>query len=104
MEKITLTRKDAAKLLGISTATVTEWVASGRLKAYRINDKPKSPYLFIREDCLAALQAVPVEPVRLRERDVHHETEEKYFRRQKDISKELDALLKIRTGKSRKAE
>jgi hypothetical protein len=52
---------------------------------------------------MAALQAVPVEPVRLREREVKRE--------KKSISLcvrrtrgELDALLKIRTGKDRKVE
>lgn len=104
MEKLTLTRKEAAGLLGISTGTVTRWVLEGRLRAYRINNKPKSPYLFTREDCLAALQAVPVEPIRLREREEKREKEEYFSLRQKDAVKELDALLKIRTGKSRKAE
>lgn len=104
MEKITLTRKEAAELLGISTVTVVQWVQEGRLKAYRVSDRPKSPYLFTREDCMAALQAVPVEPVRLREKKVRCEKEEYFFRRQKDVSKELDALLKIRTGKSKKTE
>lgn len=42
MEKLTLTRKEAAELLGISTATVTQWVLEGRLKAYRVSDRPKS--------------------------------------------------------------
>jgi hypothetical protein len=32
------------------------------------------------------------------------EKEESFFLRRKDASKELDALLKIRTGKSRKSE
>lgn len=104
MEKLTLTRKEAAELLGIYTATVTQWVLEGRLRAYRIHNKPKSPYLFTREDCLAALQAVPVDPVRLREREEKREKEEYFSLRQKDAIKELDALLKIRTGKSRKAE
>ena len=104
MEKLTLTRKEAAELLGISRGTVTRWVLEGRLKAYRISDSPKSPLLFTREDCMAALQAVPVEPVRLREREVKREKEEYFSLRQKDASKELDALLKIGTGKDRKAE
>jgi len=104
MEKITLTRKEAAELLGISTATVTQWVLEGRLKAYRVSDKPKSPYMFTREDCQAALLAVEVEPTRLREREVKREKEESFFRLQKDVSKELDELLNIRTRKSRKAE
>ncbi|EIF0142797.1 excisionase family DNA-binding protein, partial [Salmonella enterica] len=38
VEKITLTRKEAAELLGISTVTVTQWVLDGRLKAYRISN------------------------------------------------------------------
>jgi excisionase family DNA binding protein len=104
MEKLTLTRKEAATILGISTSTVTQWVLEGRLKAYRVSDRPKSPYLFTREDCLAALQAIPVEPARLREGMVKREKKESFFLRQKDASKELDALLKIRTGKNRKAE
>lgn len=53
---------------------------------------------------MAALQAVPVESVRLREREEKREKEEYFSLRQKDAIKELDALLKIRTGKSRKAE
>lgn len=104
MEKLTLTRKDAAAILGISAGTVTQWVLEGRLKAYRVSNSPRSPYLFTREDCLDALKAVPVEPVRLREREVKLEKEESFFRHQKDVSKELEALLKIRTGKNRKAE
>lgn len=103
-EKLTLTRKEAAAILGISTGTVTQWVLEGRLKAYRVSNSPKSPYLFTREDCLAALQVVTVEPVRLREREGKRKKEESFFRLHKDVSKELDALLKIRTGKSRKAE
>ncbi|HII3191050.1 TPA: excisionase family DNA-binding protein [Enterobacter asburiae] len=104
MEKLTLTRKEAAELLGVSRGTVTRWVVEGRLKAYRISDSPKSPLLFTREDCMIALQAVPVEPVHLKERLVNCEKEESFLRLQKDASKDLDALLKIRTGKSRKAE
>ncbi|AHE71464.1 excisionase [Enterobacter ludwigii] len=104
MEKITLTRKEAAELLGISRGTVTRWVLEGRLKAYRISDSPSSPFLFTREACMAALQAVPVEPLRLREREEKREKEESFYLRHKDASKELDALLKIRTGKNRKAE
>lgn len=104
LEKLTLTRKEAAELLGISTATVTQWVLEGRLKAYRVSDKPKSPYLFTREDCLIALQAVPVEPTRLNEREVKRVKAEPSFQLQKDVSKELEALLKIRTRKSRKAD
>lgn len=53
---------------------------------------------------MTALQAVPVEPVHLKERLLKCEKEESFIRLQKDVSKDLDALLKIRTGKSRKAE
>ncbi|MBF2747792.1 excisionase family DNA-binding protein [Enterobacter bugandensis] len=45
--KITLTRKEAAELLGISRGTVTRWVLEGRLKAYRISDSPSSPFLLV---------------------------------------------------------
>ncbi|STB14603.1 DNA binding domain, excisionase family [Citrobacter freundii] len=98
VEKLTLTRKEAAAILGISTATVTQWVLNGRLKAYRVNNRPKSPYLFTREDCLNALQAVPavtVELKRLNEREGMKT--ESLLRRQKETSNELDELLKIRT-------
>ncbi|MEZ3499833.1 helix-turn-helix domain-containing protein [Pantoea sp. KPR_PJ] len=56
MEKLTLTRKEAAAILGISTATVTQWVKSGRLRAIKISEKEKSRYLFTREDCIDALK------------------------------------------------
>jgi len=93
MEKLTLTRKEAAELLGISIGTVTQWVLEGRLKAYRVSDKPKSPYLFTKEDCQAALLASPVAPVREKKR----EREERLSYHMKEADKELDELLKIRT-------
>lgn len=101
MEKLTLTRKEAAEILGISIGTVTQWVLEGRLKAYRVSDRPKSPYLFTREDCQAALQAVPVKPVRLKDRVVKREKEESFSRRQKEVIKELDEMLKIRTKRKK---
>lgn len=61
----TLTQKEGAELLGISRGTVMRWVLEGRLEAYRVSDRPKYPHLFTREDCLATLQNVLVEPVRL---------------------------------------
>lgn len=97
VEKITLTRKEAAELLGISTVTVVQWVQEGRLKAYRVSDKPKSPYLFTREDCLTALQAVEVEPVKLREKQQKIKAEAEFTRRQKDVNKELREKLRERT-------
>ncbi|HAT2608022.1 TPA: helix-turn-helix domain-containing protein [Kluyvera intermedia] len=91
MEKITLTRKEAAELLGISTATVTQWVTEGRLKAYRVSDKPKSPYLFTKEDCQAALLTVVVEPAK-KERC---ESEVEMTRRQKEVNKKLRKMLNM---------
>jgi len=91
VEKITLTRKEAAEFLGISTATVTQWVLEGRLKAYRVSDKPKSPYLFTKEDCQAALLAVVVEPAR-KERC---ESEVEMTRRQKEVNNKLRKMLNM---------
>lgn len=56
LEKLTLTRKEAAAILGISTATVSQWVKTGRLRAIKISEKENSRYLFTREDCIAALR------------------------------------------------
>lgn len=97
MEKLTLTRKEAAELLGISTVTVVQWVQEGRLKAYRVSNKPKSPYLFTREDCLVALLAVGVEPIKLREKQQKIKAEVEFARRQKDVNKELREKLRERT-------
>lgn len=95
MEKLTLTRKDAAELLGISTVTVTQWVREGRLKAYRVSDRPKSPYLFTREDCLAALLAVEVEPIKPREKERKAEADVEFTRRQKEVNKKLRKMLNM---------
>lgn len=95
MEKITLTRKEAAELLGISTATVTQWVLEGRLKAYRLSDKPKSPYLFTKEDCQAALLAVEVEPFRMNTRKGKHQSEVEFNMRQKEVNKKLRKMLNM---------
>lgn len=95
MEKLTLTRKEAAELLGLSTATVTQWVLEGRLKAYRVSDRPKSPYLFTREDCQTALLAVEVEPIKLKEKERKAEAEVEFTRRQKEVNKKLRQMLNI---------
>lgn len=95
MEKLTLTRKEAAELLGISTATVTQWVLEGRLKAYRVSDRPKSPYLFTKEDCQAALLAVEVEPTKLRGKEEKVEAEMEFARCQKDVNKKLRQMLNM---------
>lgn len=99
MEKITLSRKEAAELLGISTGTVTQWVAEGRLKAYRMSDKPQSPYLFTREDCMAALVAVPVESRTARYIPKIDWVPEPTPIRLKRVNKELDEILKPRKRK-----
>ncbi|HHF9144094.1 TPA: excisionase family DNA-binding protein [Escherichia coli] len=95
MEKLTLTRKEAAELLGISTATVTQWVLEGRLKAYRVSDRPKSPYLFTKEDCQAALLAVEVEPTKLRDKERKVEAEVAFTRRKKEVNKKLRRMLNM---------
>lgn len=97
LEKLTLTRKEAAELLGISTATVTLWVLEGRLKAYRVSARPKSPYLFTREDCQAAISAVQVQS-----RDEHHLSpavfkHETATLKPERLDRELNELLKTRT-------
>ena len=97
MEKITLTRREAAELLGISTSTVTQWVVEGRLKAYRVSNRPKSPYLFTREDCLAALAAIEVKPRQDSIKATCSKEAVLPLRRQNDAVKELEALLKVRT-------
>jgi len=96
MEKLTLTTKEAAALLGISASTVRQWVLEGRLKAYRVSNRPGSTYLFTREDCLAALQAVPVEPVLLKVREEKREKVESFTLRQASVRKELEELLKVK--------
>lgn len=95
MNRLTITRKEAAKLLGISTATVTQWVHEGRLKAYRVSDRPKSPYLFTKEDCQATLLAVEVEPTMLREKEHKVEAEVAFTKRQKEVNKKLRLMLNM---------
>ncbi|ELC7377664.1 helix-turn-helix domain-containing protein [Enterobacter asburiae] len=88
-----MTREEVAELLGISTATVTQWVLEGRLKAYRVSNRPKSPYLFTKEDCQAALFAVEVEPTKLRGKEQKAEAELAFTRRQKEVNKKLRQML-----------
>ncbi|HEM7418305.1 TPA: helix-turn-helix domain-containing protein [Citrobacter freundii] len=95
VEKLTLTRKEAAAILGISTATVTQWVLEGRLKAYRVSNRPKSPYLFTREDCQAALLAVEVEPTKQRNKKEKVEVDVEFTRRQKEVNKKLRQMLNM---------
>lgn len=93
MEKLTMTRKEATELLGISTATVTQWVLEGRLKAYRVSDRPKSPYLFTREDCQAALLAVEVDPTKLKVKEKKKEDEVAFTLNHKEVNKKLRQML-----------
>ncbi len=95
MEKLTMTRKEAAELLGISTAIVTQWVLEGRLKAYRVSDRPKSPYLFTKEDCKAALLAVEVEPTKLRNKEREVEADVAFTKRQQEVNTKLRRMLKM---------
>ena len=95
VKKLTLTRKEAAAIIGISTATVTQWVLEGRLKAYRVSDRPKSPYLFTKEDCQAALLAVEVEPTKLRDKEGKLEAKAEFTRRQKTVNKRLRQMLNM---------
>lgn len=100
MDKITLTRAEAAKLLGISTVTVSEWVRTGRLKAYRVSDKPKSPYLFTKDDCLAALTSVTSQVRQNTHTETRSDSEGDYeYRNQKSVSEELRAMLKSRKNR-----
>ncbi|WP_233610530.1 helix-turn-helix domain-containing protein [Citrobacter sp. FDAARGOS_156] len=93
MEKLTLTRKEAAELLGISIGTVTQWVLDGRLKTYRVSNRPKSPYLFTREDCQSALLAGEVEPTKLRNKVKKVEADAEFTRRQKEVNKNCAECL-----------
>ena len=95
VEKLTLTRKEAAAILGISTATVTQWVLEGRLKAYRVSERPKSPYLFTKEDCQTALLAIEVEPTKLKAREQKKENEVTFKRHQKEVNKKLRKMLNM---------
>ncbi|MEB6378821.1 helix-turn-helix domain-containing protein [Leclercia adecarboxylata] len=100
MDKITLTRAEAADLLGISTATVTAWVRTGRLKAYRVSDKPRSPYLFTKDDCMAALTTVVSQAQKDSHVEPSYESADGYkYRDPKRVNEELHALLKIRKNR-----
>lgn len=94
MEKVTLNKKEAAALLGISEGMVTRWVVTGRLKAYRKSDKRHSPYLFTREDCLEALTAVPIKPAVARYTSKVDWMPEPMALRRERIDKELEELLR----------
>ncbi|MEG1464996.1 MAG: helix-turn-helix domain-containing protein [Hafnia sp.] len=84
MEKFSLDTDEACEFLGISRPTLTSWVKTGRLIATRKNPtKAKSPYLFTRQACIAALQD-PLHTVAVSAADAtgeipcHSSVEEKY--------------------------
>lgn len=85
------------KLIGVSKTMVRKWALSVRLTAYRNDDRPKSPYLFTREDCLSALQAVPVEPRRQIKNVFNSEWVDYVRKSSKVIDAALENLLKTRT-------
>lgn len=66
-----------------------------RLLAYRVSDRPKSLYLFTKEDCQAALLAVKVEPIKLRDKERKVEARIEFMRRQKEVNKKLRQMLNM---------
>ncbi|ACJ10192.1 excisionase [Bacteriophage APSE-2] len=57
MNKATLTRQEAAKIIGISEDTLTNWCKLGIISYQRKNPyKKKSPYLFTKEACIEAVK------------------------------------------------
>ena len=57
--------------------------------------RPKSPYLFTKEDCQAALLAVEVEPTKLRDKERKADAEEAFTRRKKEVNKKLRQMLNM---------
>jgi hypothetical protein len=72
-KKASLTRKQAADLIGIDVDTLSNWCAIGKIAYTKKNPaKPRSPYLFTTAACLAAInnsiQTVPVSTVDVAEK------------------------------------
>ena len=56
MERYGITFNEACTLLGISRPTLKKWIDNGRIAATRKDPtRLKSPYIFTKESCLAAL-------------------------------------------------
>lgn len=73
MEKYSLSREEAARLMGIDKDTLTQWCRSGRITYTKKNPlKPNSPYLFTRTACIAALQN-PLHTVGVSAANAHEE-------------------------------
>lgn len=71
-------------------------ILEDRLKAYWVSSRPKSPYLFTKEDCKAALLAVEVEPTNLRNKERKVEAEVEFTRRQKEVNIKLRKMLGLK--------
>ena len=55
MSGMTISRKDAAQLIGITENTLSQWCRAGMIAYTRKNPmKKNSPYLFTRAACIAA--------------------------------------------------
>jgi len=106
IEKVTLTKKEATAFLGISQRVLMEWIMEGRLTAYRLSSKPKSPYLFLREDCLDALMKLKYEPVCPTDfKGKNYQSVDctsPWYRAK--VKKELDELLKPKPKRQKKTE
>uniref|UniRef100_UPI0030DC9E23 helix-turn-helix domain-containing protein n=1 Tax=Candidatus Regiella insecticola TaxID=138073 RepID=UPI0030DC9E23 len=73
MKKQSLTRHEAALIVGVSRPTLSQWVKSGRIQAIRKDPtKKKSPYLFTLQTCLAALNN-PIHTVAVSDGRLHEE-------------------------------
>lgn len=58
-ETTLLTRKEVAKMLGISLPTLHSWVKNGTIQAYRIGNKVR----FKKSEVLEALQSINPKPL-----------------------------------------
>nr|WP_254305186.1 DNA-binding protein [Rahnella aceris] len=73
MDRYGLTKAEAAQFMGLSLPTLTKWVRDGRVHAERKDpSKPKSPYIFTRQACIAALNK-PINTVAVSEGDMLEE-------------------------------
>ena len=59
-----------------------------------VSDRPKSPYLFTKDDCQAALLAVEVEPTKQSEKERKVEAEVTFTLRQKEVNKKIASIIK----------
>ncbi len=107
IEGITLSRKEAAAFIGIDEDTLSIWCKIGKIAYTKKNPtKPKSPYLFTRTACIAAInnpiQTVPVSAVDATEKgDKQCQSSVEEIRgmgtTRRQAAKELRNLLGLRT-------